>query len=208
MSESQNHSFQTKLLLGIIGLLVVIIFLLLGWKITKVQFFGVELAPPLTSTIESVIATYTPTSSLEMATEIPTNAIVIENPVVTNTPSFVVRTECISSENIFLGKGFSGFMEEKTSIGAIKKYTHCPPISPIQYNDVTVDDNLDKVELVCENSTIDLTQSFLPLIIQGELLPHFQSPPLDVPNGCRIDFTVSDSKGVYISLKFSASGVP
>jgi hypothetical protein len=51
MSESQKDSSQTKLFLGIIGVLAIIILLLLGWRITKLQFLGVELAPPETPTL-------------------------------------------------------------------------------------------------------------------------------------------------------------
>lgn len=54
MTEPQKDSPLIKLLTTIIGLLVIIILLLLGWKITKLQFLGVELAPPATSTIESL----------------------------------------------------------------------------------------------------------------------------------------------------------
>lgn len=44
--ESKNKSSQIKILLGIIAFLVIIVFLLFGWKITKINVGGVELVPP------------------------------------------------------------------------------------------------------------------------------------------------------------------
>ena len=51
--ESKNTSSLIKILIGIIVVLVIIVFLLLGWKITKVTLGGVELAPPETPTKNS-----------------------------------------------------------------------------------------------------------------------------------------------------------
>lgn len=69
MPETQKDSSQNKLLLAIIGLLAIIILFLLGWKITKVQFFGVELAPPATSTSIPTLTPQAPPSSIPQQVE-------------------------------------------------------------------------------------------------------------------------------------------
>jgi len=51
MAETKNNSTPNKALILVIGMLTIIILILLGWKITKVNFFGiVELVPPATTT--------------------------------------------------------------------------------------------------------------------------------------------------------------
>jgi hypothetical protein len=51
MKEKPKDPLSIKLLSAIVGMCLIIIFLLSGWKITKLQFLGVELAPPETSTL-------------------------------------------------------------------------------------------------------------------------------------------------------------
>jgi hypothetical protein len=60
MTKTHNDSIQVKILRVIIGVLIIIIFFLLGWRLRKFTIFGVELAPPSTSTS---ISTDLPTST-------------------------------------------------------------------------------------------------------------------------------------------------
>ena len=87
MNGTQKDSPSTKLLLTIIGLLVIIILLLLGWKISKIQFFGVELAPPATSTPElppTAIPQIQPSSTPQQVEPQP---IATNKPVIVFTPT-------------------------------------------------------------------------------------------------------------------------
>jgi len=55
MKETQKDSSLNKLLFIIVGALVIIILLLLGWRIAKLNFFGIiELVPPETPTLSSL----------------------------------------------------------------------------------------------------------------------------------------------------------
>lgn len=46
---SMKKDLLLKIIIGFVGILAIIIFLLFGWKVGKVQFLGVELVPPETS---------------------------------------------------------------------------------------------------------------------------------------------------------------
>lgn len=51
---NDKDSSLIKLLFTVIGLLVLVILLLLGWRITKFSLFGAEVVPPATSTSEII----------------------------------------------------------------------------------------------------------------------------------------------------------
>jgi hypothetical protein len=95
-----------------------------------------------------------------------------------------------------------------TTRGAVRVYSHCPPVSPIRYDDVTVDDDLQRVELVCPDETTDITTRFARVHGFDDLLPHYASEPIEVPPQCRVDFTVKDTIGGSIGLWFRASRAP
>ena len=48
--EQKDTSFLIKLLMSIFGLVAIIVLLLFGWKITKLQILGIELVPSVKST--------------------------------------------------------------------------------------------------------------------------------------------------------------
>ena len=50
--KNDNSSLIIKALFTIIGFLVLVIFLLFGWKISKWEFLGAEIVPPATSTLK------------------------------------------------------------------------------------------------------------------------------------------------------------
>ncbi len=74
MTESKNDQPQNKLLLIIIGLLVIVVLLVLGWRVTKVSILGLELSPPETPT-------FTPTIALSSNPQ-PTATAQLENPII------------------------------------------------------------------------------------------------------------------------------
>ncbi|MEM3459980.1 MAG: hypothetical protein QXO24_02015 [Candidatus Micrarchaeaceae archaeon] len=78
MTELKNESSIIKFLIAIIALLVIIIFLLLGWKISKLHFLGVELEPPSTFT-PAGIATSLPTAT-EFQNQAPTSNLPVSQP--------------------------------------------------------------------------------------------------------------------------------
>ena len=109
--ETKNDFSITKLLLAIIALLVIIIFLLLGWKITKLGFLGFELEPPATSTPELIptptIVQYEEPTNIPPATATPqiqaTNTQPVLQPttaqVVTQSP-VLIHNEPVSPETL------------------------------------------------------------------------------------------------------------
>jgi len=155
-----------------------------------------------------IVVTATESAVESESTTTATLQEVANSSTVTLVPSPPPRPDCITSEYISLGNGLSGFKEEQIEPGAIRIFSHCPPISPIKYDDITVDDNLEKVELVCIDSETDITNYFFPKSVPDENLMHFQSELIDVPEGCRIDFTVKDTLGVNIAIRIMASSPP
>jgi len=115
------------------------------------------------------------------------------------------RTTCIDSPYTSLGNSWVGRVEEQVARGAIRTYSHCPPSNAIRYVSISVDDELSKVELVCANSTTDVTIQFSLLDAPNELLPVYESQAINVPEGCIINFTVRDTRGVNIGLMFQAA---
>jgi ABC-type amino acid transport substrate-binding protein len=84
MKETQSNSSPNKWLFIAIGVLAIIILLLLGWRITKLNFFGVvEVVPPATNTSVSIVQPSTSTP-----TNIPTS--VPPTPTITPIPTVVI----------------------------------------------------------------------------------------------------------------------
>lgn len=83
MKETPKDSSPNRLLFIIIGVLVIIVLALLGWRVAKVSIIGVDLVPPATSTPQPVIPTNTsvPTNT---ATSIPST------PTLTPIPTVVI----------------------------------------------------------------------------------------------------------------------
>ena len=124
----------------------------------------------------------------------------------TNTP-IPLQVACGDGNQIALSKGLTDIVRKPVDIGTTKVFAHCPPFSPIKYKDITVDDELVKVELVCLDSLKDITNVFSSLAIVDALLPHYESQPIDILPGCRIDFTVKDIIGGNIGIDIQAVAV-
>ncbi len=116
------------------------------------------------------------------------------------------RNSCLATEYTFLGDGWvSQAMFIPTQAGAFRIFSHCPPMTTIQYDSISVDDEIQKVELVCRNSTTDITSLFQPFSVEGELLLHWRSSRITLESECRIDFTIKDNAGVNIGLQLKKS---
>ena len=63
MTESQNNSLVVKLLVGIISVLLIIILLLAGYRITKFTIGGVELEAPTSQPLTTPVYSQLPTST-------------------------------------------------------------------------------------------------------------------------------------------------
>jgi len=129
-----------------------------------------------------------------------------EQMTATNTP-IPLQVACGDGNQIALSKGLTDTVRKPVDIGTTKVFAHCPPFSPIKYKDITVDDELVKVELVCLDSLKDITNVFSSLAIVDALLPHYESQPIDILPGCRIDFTVKDIIGGNIGIDIQAVAV-
>jgi len=124
--------------------------------------------------------------------------------VVSSTPEI----SPLISEYPSLGSNWTAFFEDDISTSGLVYTLSHYPLSSIRYIDVTVDDELEHVELVCHDTQKDIRELFSPLIIEGEVLPHYQSERIEVQPGCRIDFTIKDILGVKISIKIISSPAP
>ena len=89
--------------------------------------------------------------------------------------------------------------------GHSKVYSHCPPAESIRYIEISGDDYISKIELVCQDSTTDITHLFSQIDKPNELLPYYESQLIQVPDGCLINFTVTDTKGVNVGIIFRAT---
>jgi len=116
------------------------------------------------------------------------------------------RNSCLATEHTFLGDGWvSQPVFRPTAAGASHIFSHCPPMTTIQYDSIAVDDEVQKVELVCHSSTTDITSLFEPFSVEGELLLHWRSSRITLESGCRIDFTIRDRAGVQVGLQIKKS---
>jgi hypothetical protein len=113
---------------------------------------------------------------------------------------------CLPTEYTFMGESLTSaptFLP--TATGATKIFTHCPPNLTIKYESITVDDELQKVELVCADGTIDIKDYFTPFTVANEELLHYRSSRIELRQNCRIDFTVKDTKGDKIGMQIKLS---
>lgn len=83
--------------------------------------------------------------------------------------------------------------------GETKIFSHCPPGTSIRYELLAVDDEIDRVEVVCSFGVTDITELF-SRTETTELLPHYQSLPIDLEGNCRVDFIVKDIHGGRIGM--------
>ena len=113
---------------------------------------------------------------------------------------------CLSTPYSTLGDYWSSAPNySSTAKGAVMIFSHCPPTTTIAYEFITIDDELQKVELVCADGTNDITHLFRPFKAVNEELPHWRSSQIEVKQNCRIDFTVKNTKGDKIGLQIKQS---
>ncbi|MGC1377357.1 MAG: hypothetical protein WA821_14090 [Anaerolineales bacterium] len=113
---------------------------------------------------------------------------------------------CLSTQYSSLGKGWtSEAMFLPTRKGATRIFTHCPPMTTIQYDSIAVDDEITKVELVCSDSTIDISSLFIPYKVPNQILLFWRSSRIELKQNCRIDFTIHDTQGDQIGLMIKES---
>ena len=119
MTETKKETSPNKSLYIIIGVLAIIILILLGWRVAKVQLFGIELIPPTTSTPITIVPTNTsvptdsPTSVLPASTITPFPTAI---PFVLN-----IRPACGSEYTIETGKAielhYGGWYADGLTLG-------------------------------------------------------------------------------------------
>jgi hypothetical protein len=113
---------------------------------------------------------------------------------------------CFSTPYSTLGDDWSSAPNySSTANGAVMIFTHCPPSTTIIYESIAIDDELQKVELVCADGINDITHLFTPFTVVNEELPHWRSSQIEVKQNCRIDFTVKNTKGGKIGLQIKQS---
>lgn len=161
---------------------------------------------PITTNVPFSISTSTLEPPTATATNVPTptntsTLIQSSTHMQTLTPPLLV---CGDENHTALKTGLVDSVRELVTPGAMKTYSHCPSFSSIRYIDVTVDDDLAKVELVCPDSTKEIRSLFSVLTVAGALLPHYESQIIELSSGCRVDFTVQDILGGNIGLDFQA----
>ena len=182
---------------GIITLFLTLIFFLVG----IFSFVG-------SGETDASIGIDSETSQLSASESVDTDGETSQSPTpqtLTNT-SLPSQNSCLATEHTFLGNGWvSQAVFILTQSGASRIFSHCPPMTTIQYNSMSVDDEIQKVELVCRNSLTDITGFFQPFSVEGELLLHWRSSRITLESECRIDFTIKDSAGVNIGLQIKKS---
>jgi hypothetical protein len=113
---------------------------------------------------------------------------------------------CLSTPYSTLGEDWSSAPNySSTAEGAVMIFSHCPPTTTIVYESIAIDDELQKVELVCADGTNDITHLFRPFKAATEELPHWRSSQIEVKQNCRIDFTVKNTTGDKIGLQIKQS---
>ena len=142
------------------------------------------------------------------------SSIATRNQQSTKIPAFSPPT--IQPNIVELSSINCGRQEDACGTGSpIDKYSHFPPIGKIRYT-LTVDDELEKVELVCVSSTSNITELFMQSGIFSNdsrtfgsgTFPVYQSDTIDVPLGCRVDFTLRNTIGDISGMSLSFTIVP
>lgn len=98
---------------------------------------------------------------------------------------------------ISLGSGWTPSSIAPAGSDTYRTYSHYPS-GNLTYENVYVDDDLSRVDLVCRNSIQDITSYFERRvdISNPQNLPHYRSVFIDTKGGqCHINFTVIDNFG-------------
>ncbi len=167
-----------------------------------------------TSTPYVIVVTPTQITSL-VVTESPTQPIfTVEVPPPTSqqiiiAPTFTpsVPPPPLPEGYISIGRHYSGMVNSSGKAGD-QVYSHFIS-GKIKYTRATADDDIGKIELVCTDKTIDITEKFYPIPIpEGELFPHYASEVLEISSNCRIDFHVVDTLGVATGITVNSEIAP
>jgi hypothetical protein len=113
---------------------------------------------------------------------------------------------CLSTPYSTLGNDWSSAPNYSSITNSeVVIFTHCPPTTTITYESITIDNELQKVELVCADGINDITHLFRSFTAVNEELPHWRSSQIEVRQNCRIDFTIKNSDGGEIGLQIEQS---
>jgi hypothetical protein len=119
----------------------------------------------------------------------------------TNTPESTRTPVVLRPQDCELGNGSAGESSDVAiPVGIIRSFSHCPPWSRVEYVRVSVDDELDGVQVACRTSAQDVTESFSRLDSPGYILPTYTSRPFDVPSGCTVEFAIREISGSNIGI--------
>lgn len=137
-----------------------------------------------------------------------THTSIVGTEVTTSVTQESLILNCLSSPYADLGDSWTSapFFTENNNFQSVV-FTHCPPQTSIQYLSIAIDDDLEHVEMVCEdeNENLDLTTYFHPFDIENEELLHWKSDRIELKQNCRIDFTIADIKGVSVGMQIKKS---
>ena len=119
--------------------------------------------------------------------------------------------ETIPNRHVSIGKNLEANTFVAASGGERKVFSHCPSANWFKYDLLAVDDELERVDLVCAAVSTDISDLFVR-VATDELLPHYRSGIIDRGEHCRVDFTIKDihaeQMGVLIKKAVPVSEVP
>lgn len=174
-------------------------------------FFGVFLLQKAVGGIPTELSTPTQLASLPETN--PTQSIIF-----TDTPQTIIQQPLIPTSTpslppLPLPEGYISIGKHYLGMGSSDKagnqvYSHFIS-GKIQYTRVMADDDIDKIELVCTDKVVDITERFYPIPkLDGDLFPNYASEVLEIPSNCRIDFYVIDIYGVASGIRVNSEVVP
>lgn len=124
---------------------------------------------------------------------LPTTAPLATSISIEPTQVTVLNPPPLPSNYISLGSSLQGRINSQKSGNQV--YSHLIT-GKIRYTRISVDDDLEKIELVCTDSVTDISSLFSRIPKpEGDIFPNFESQPIDIFGNCRIDFTVTNSLG-------------
>ncbi len=108
---------------------------------------------------------------------------------------------------ISIGKYFSGKVDSGGKAGN-KVYSHFIS-GKIKYTRISADDDIDRIVLICTDTSSDITEKFFPIPKpEGEIFPNYASETLEISTNCRVDFYVVDTIGLQTGISVYAEAVP
>jgi len=111
-----------------------------------------------------------------------------------------------STPIIDLGSGWTVIDQRKLESGVEIIYRHYPT-GNIRYKNVDPDDTLAKAFLVCGVFRTNIFNYFKPKDISSETTS-YESIPLNISNGCYVEFTIWDTLGNLTGIRIEAEPTP